>query len=212
MIVAEIDGYKFYATKQGYPIGNVGKDIKRLHIYIWEKHYGKVPKGYHVHHKDGNMLNNDISNLELLPVKSHCRYHASKRDKEELAEMFINRAIPAAAKWHKSDAAKDWHRQHYEQCNREKWLAPITKICVVCGKAYTTVQSCNTRSRFCSNNCKTKFRNMSGVDDIMANCKFCGKQFRKNKYAQKQYCSRSCAKKARDLCNGKSGQHYAGGA
>ena len=39
---------------------------RRLHRAVWEHHNGKIPNGYHVHHKDGDRNNNDISNLELL--------------------------------------------------------------------------------------------------------------------------------------------------
>ena len=34
--------------------------------YIWEKHNGKIPKNHCVVFKDGNMLNCDINNLELI--------------------------------------------------------------------------------------------------------------------------------------------------
>lgn len=37
-----------------------------LHRYIWEKHNGPIPKGHMVIHKDGNVHNNDISNLALV--------------------------------------------------------------------------------------------------------------------------------------------------
>lgn len=34
--------------------------------YIWEKHNGKIPKNHCIVFKDGNMLNCDINNLELI--------------------------------------------------------------------------------------------------------------------------------------------------
>ena len=36
------------------------------HRIVYEKHHGPIPSGYDVHHRDGDKLNNDISNLELL--------------------------------------------------------------------------------------------------------------------------------------------------
>ena len=32
--------------------------------YVWEQHYGEIPKGYNIIYLDGNPLNCDISNLE----------------------------------------------------------------------------------------------------------------------------------------------------
>jgi len=47
------------------------------HIIVMEKHLGRyLRKGEVVHHKDENTLNNDISNLELLPSQSiHLSIH-----------------------------------------------------------------------------------------------------------------------------------------
>ena len=44
---------------------------KYQHRLVWEKHFGKIPEGFVVHHKDGNRQNNDINNLELLPKIQH---------------------------------------------------------------------------------------------------------------------------------------------
>ena len=55
-------------TKKGYVRIWSAKD-KRLrmeHDLVWEKHYGAIPAGYQIHHKDGNKQNNDISNLQLV--------------------------------------------------------------------------------------------------------------------------------------------------
>lgn len=50
--------------------------LKYEHILVWEKHHGrKLPAGWVVHHKDGNPLNNDISNLEAMPHAEHNSIH-----------------------------------------------------------------------------------------------------------------------------------------
>jgi hypothetical protein len=46
------------------------------HRAIYEQHFGSIPPGHEVHHKDENKLNNDPGNLEILPVGEHKRLHA----------------------------------------------------------------------------------------------------------------------------------------
>lgn len=45
---------------------------------IYENHYGKIPKGYHIHHIDGNPFNNDISNLQCLSPEEHSKIHKNE--------------------------------------------------------------------------------------------------------------------------------------
>lgn len=51
-----------------------------LHRLIWEKHYGEIPKGYHIHHRDLNKLNNNIENLELISSSQHSTLHHKKNN------------------------------------------------------------------------------------------------------------------------------------
>lgn len=69
-IVKEYDGYlKVVSRKEG----NHGKYLHRL---IFEDfHKLTILKGAHVHHKDGNKLNNDIHNLELISATKHDKIH-----------------------------------------------------------------------------------------------------------------------------------------
>lgn len=48
----------------------------RLHRHIMEKFLGRALRSNeHVHHKDGNIHNNAIENLELLSAGDHFRHH-----------------------------------------------------------------------------------------------------------------------------------------
>jgi hypothetical protein len=44
----------------------IGKSRISLHTEIWEKHYGPVPEGMTIDHKDFNTSNNTKGNLELM--------------------------------------------------------------------------------------------------------------------------------------------------
>lgn len=49
----------------------------RRHIYIMEEFLGhRIPKGYVVHHIDGDKMNDDIKNLALLTIQEHNNAHA----------------------------------------------------------------------------------------------------------------------------------------
>ena len=71
------DGHKInYSSSNGYPSIFVdGKNVL-LHRYVWEKFNGEIPEGFHIHHKDRNRKNFDISNLELVDISKHHREHA----------------------------------------------------------------------------------------------------------------------------------------
>lgn len=58
-----------------------GKGIL-AHREIWEKYHNKIPKGYELHHKDENKLNNDISNLILVTRSQHAKIHYKDRKED----------------------------------------------------------------------------------------------------------------------------------
>ena len=50
---------------------NKKKGYSTLHRDIWcYEHNAEIPEGYDIHHKDGNYLNNNIENLELITRRS----------------------------------------------------------------------------------------------------------------------------------------------
>lgn len=61
-----------YAIKHIPSIGRV-----KLHIYLAcsTLNIDKIPKGYHVHHRDCNKLNNDLNNLVVLLQEDHQWLH-----------------------------------------------------------------------------------------------------------------------------------------
>lgn len=52
------------------------------HRVVMEQYIGrKLRRDEHVHHKDGNRSNNDISNLELMTASQHMSHHAQENQK-----------------------------------------------------------------------------------------------------------------------------------
>jgi hypothetical protein len=72
----EYNDNKFNAhkDKNGYIVINnseLGVQNTRVHRYVWEQCNGDIPKNYDIHHIDGDVSNNDISNLELVLNVKH---------------------------------------------------------------------------------------------------------------------------------------------
>lgn len=74
------------------------------HRKIYEQHYGPIPKGYHVHHKDLNHRNNEPANLEALHPDDHAKKHG-----------FLNNFIMAQARACDLAAAKNRGRKHTDE-------------------------------------------------------------------------------------------------
>ena len=62
--------------RKGYRRISVNNRIIREHILVWQHYNGPIPAGMEIHHKDGDKLNNEIDNLELIDSLSHRHLHA----------------------------------------------------------------------------------------------------------------------------------------
>ena len=66
-------------TKSGYMRYRADGRKQFEHRLVWEAHYGPLPDGMQIHHKDGDKTNNAIENLMAVTPKDHRRYHAGCR-------------------------------------------------------------------------------------------------------------------------------------
>lgn len=87
-----------------------GKNV-HIHRIEWEKHYGAIPKGYIIHHKDENKLNCSINNLELLKRGEHVLKHQNNLHNEatrRFGEMSRNHKL----KQSNVDFIKSHHKKY----------------------------------------------------------------------------------------------------
>ena len=55
--------------------------------FIWETEHGPIPPGMGIHHKDGNTLNDKISNLELVTKAMHLNIHMPEYREKAIASF-----------------------------------------------------------------------------------------------------------------------------
>lgn len=73
------DEYKIYLCN-GYPTISLGHDKVRIHVIIGKLLYGRIRKGYVIHHKDHNKLNALPNNLEYISNFAHTKIHMTGND------------------------------------------------------------------------------------------------------------------------------------
>lgn len=182
-------GRKFYQDKKaGYWI-SVDFPRIRAHRWVWISVHGIIPKGYHIHHKNENKSDNRIENLELIEQGRHYRHHYTE-EKRQFSRELVEKIRPLTKEWHRSEEGIAWHKYHAAKCKFGNW-EPLKYTCQCCSKEYLSKKRSN--SRFCSNNCKSKWRRDQGIDNVKIKCLNCGNEFEANKYAKRKYCSRKCS-------------------
>lgn len=171
----EFEG-KLFKIQQGY----LCRGKRKLHRLIWEKFNGPIPKGHHIHHKDGDKLNNSIHNLECLSHAEHLSLHMKERGDRLYA-------------WHKSEEGR---KALGTKASKLMAKRPFkTFNCPQCKKDF---QSQNEhRVKYCGINCQQAARRARGDDVIERSCIVCSKPFKINKYHKTLTCGYSCGSKYR---------------
>lgn len=160
-----------------------------LHREIWKAAHGPIPRGHHIHHRDGDPLNNELDNLACVSPGEHLAEHWTE-ERAEASRAHMETIRPLTKEWHRSPEGRAWHREH----GREAWESreAVERSCDQCGKSFESITR-RDNDRFCSNSCKSAWRRDAGLDDEDRTCAACGKTWRPNKYSKARACSRKCA-------------------
>lgn len=186
----------FYQDKKtGYWISTDYPRI-RAHRWVWISIHGPIPDGYHIHHKNQNKSDNSIENLELMEKSRHCSIHMMTEENRARFRRIANEYRPLTKKWHRSKEGREWHRKHSLLIWEKR--KPKQYRCKQCKEKFESLKLCNTK--FCSNNCKSKFRRRSGVDNVEIKCQCCKTKIVCNKYRKRYFCRQHASvKKRRDI-------------
>lgn len=136
---AKIDSLGYYRITSWKEGNNMGL----LHRLIWEDFYGcKVPKGYVVHHKNGDKLCNCILNLQLMRNSEHSKLHnkgkiLSEEHKQKISESLTGRTISDETKLKisKAHSGKILSEEHCKKLSESHKGKPLseenkTNICI----------------------------------------------------------------------------------
>jgi len=183
-------GKKFYEDKKtGYWISTTCPKI-RAHVWVWKYHHNLVPKGWHVHHRDGNKSNNHIENLTIMSVSDHVKHHFSEDENRKIkAREWCEKIRPQTKAWHASPEGKAWHKLHAIKSNFG-YGEFIKYNCQQCSQEYQSRLKGEGTTKFCSNNCKSAWRRANKLDDVLKKCPICYKEFLINRYRKTLTCSR----------------------
>ena len=142
---------KYYA-----PVGGYKQEHKRFHQEVWQYYNGEIPKGYHIHHKDGDRANNEINNLEAVKIKEHLSRHYKEnwkdKDFREKVRKNCNNIRPLTKEWHSSEEGRKWHSEQAKTAWQKR--KTVIKECEVCKKEFEAYRA--SIARFCHPNCKAK--------------------------------------------------------
>ena len=168
------------------------ENARQLHRAVWEFYNGPIPEGYQIHHKDHDVDNNDISNLECVSRKEHLSHHAYLNSQNEeyvkKREETLHQNRAKAAEWHRSTDGKEWHRNHAKESIG--LVKRCGKSCTFCGKEYEALPW----QEYCCQSCAEKARRRRiglKFDGSQRNCKFCGEWYSPRIHNQ-IFCSTRC--------------------
>lgn len=72
----EYGGAMYTQDHDGYYRQTVGDGHRQwLHHVVWEHHFGPIPEGHEIHHRDGDKTNNAPENLACLTLSGHAQLH-----------------------------------------------------------------------------------------------------------------------------------------
>ncbi|MCR5753778.1 MAG: NUMOD4 motif-containing HNH endonuclease [Acetatifactor sp.] len=86
-ILSKCNQYGDYLSVQLHKPGTKVHGI-RIHVLVAKSFIGEIPAGWHVHHKDGNKQNNNVSNLEIIHPKEH--YVETLKEKPQNLSGMLN--------------------------------------------------------------------------------------------------------------------------
>lgn len=169
------------------------RNTRGLHQRIWNYFYGEVPNGYQIHHVDGNKLNNDISNLQIMTISEHQHHHNPKGTVNQILTTLVCEWCGKKYQGYfngKNRFCSQLCRSRYRQTHER-----IQRTCPQCGKIFDTPKA--QPAQYCSHTCAMDAKRKYSPEK--RTCPVCGKEFVVTLRHTQKFCSRECAVIGRSL-------------
>jgi len=134
-------------------------DGKRIdeHRFVWQKAYGVIPKGYIIHHIDGNKRNNKLDNLQMMTQSDHVKLHGNLKTPNNMDKDTYD-------KWRVSNnkAMKERIYNFIDEklvCIRCKELLPLENF----SKKKEKINGYESACRKCRSNYRKNLNNLKNV-------------------------------------------------
>lgn len=197
------NGKTYFRNKRGW----FQSTYSTIHRDVWKYHNGDIPKGYDIHHIDGDKANNQIENLQCLTRKEHRKLHGKPATVErqftcvDCGTEFTSKAVKALRC---PDCRKKRERERARAADARKRAErppkppklPRVRQCVVCGKTFELKlrESLSHGRKTCSDECLIQLCGYAKTVDRRRICEVCGKPFERF-HKQQKTCSPECGKK-----------------
>jgi hypothetical protein len=185
-----------YSSHKNHKYFYNGLHGRYLHRDIYIEANGPIPEGYHIHHKDGDSLNNSLENLECLTPKQHCAAHSKLAKEDPSKDIYQTRR-----EWQKSEDGV----AHHSKLAKNNWEKLKQKIlnCKACGCEYQKYIMSKIDNDICYP-CKIRAKNRKKrirpkkvkikkiIPKILLNCKNCGETWDQKTSKKRLFCSSKC--------------------
>ena len=163
-----LHGVVFTRNKNGYYTA-----VMSAHRFVWMLAHGEIPEGHHIHHRNHDRSDNQLSNLECISSTDHARHHYHKRTGLRASQL----------RWCQSDEGRKTLSENMRKLRAD--AVERTFTCRHCGDSFKTK---HPQQRFCSKKCQEE-RNWK-----VKPCEICGTDFRykRHKTRQCRTCSYRC--------------------
>ena len=75
--------HAFPQLRDQEPPAYLRKGKSLVHRMVWEQHFGPIPEGHIIHHRNGDTWDNRIENLECLTRHEHTLRHKGRNRADE---------------------------------------------------------------------------------------------------------------------------------
>jgi hypothetical protein len=165
-----------------------------LHRYVWVEEVGSIPDKFHVHHKDGNRANNELSNLECVDATTHVKLHADIFGKTDHVCVVCGKTFTAAPQYIKKGFCG---MSCQNKARRLSGIDDETRVCTECG--YSFLVNKYKKTRLCSRKCQDGLQSRTEKErqkdrPVFSHiCKWCGAGYlSKKEKVLKGFCSIKC--------------------